>query len=162
MTQHQPSGRKRTWLRWGGALLILVGLTGCSTPASRIKKNPDLFASFPPEAQALIQQGRIDLGFESGMVAMALGAPTDVYETRNEQGDLLVWAYRDLTTDHHPYPYAWGYGGCVHGPTCRRCYRVPTPYYGPVVRHQAAERLRVTFRDGVVVEIQRLDRSKEF
>jgi hypothetical protein len=155
----QPRNRVMCDIRkFFGLAVAVVVLGGCATPAHRIRGQPALFASFPPEAQALIREGRIDLGFDPGMVEMALGAPTDVYRTRNEQGEETVWTYRDIALDdpspyyYGPYPYGpafhtWGYGALYYPP--------------PVVRRKSAERLRVTFRDGRVTEIQSLDRSSE-
>ena len=75
-------------------LLAALLLVGCATPEARIRRNPALFASFPPEVQARVRQGHIALGFSQPAVRMALGDPDRVYHritstnTANE-----VWAY---------------------------------------------------------------------
>lgn len=148
-----------TWICLAAAAAVI---SGCATPAHRIRKQPELFASYPAEAQALIQAGRIDLGFDPGMVQMALGSPTDVYHTRNEQGEATVWVYRDLSLDYSTSHHYLGLGMCPHGPGCR-LHACSSLYYSPppAVRHKSAERLRITFRGGIVAEIQSLDRSAE-
>ena len=66
---------------------VLLGLTACSTPESRIKKNPELFNSFAPEVQAKVREGEIDIGFTQDMVRIALDRPDRSY-TRSTAGGL--------------------------------------------------------------------------
>jgi len=73
------------------ALSVLVA--GCASPKSRIEKNPELFASFPPEVQANVQQGKIDVGYTQDMVDMALGAPDRKYTRKSATGTVEVWSY---------------------------------------------------------------------
>src|ERR1017187_4361685 len=46
------------------AAAAAFSLIGCATPAARIKKNPDLFASYTGAQQDLIKQGKIAIGFD--------------------------------------------------------------------------------------------------
>ncbi len=83
-------------------LLCVLALVGCATPETRIRQNPQLFASFPPDVQDKVRGGHIALGFSQPAVRMALGDPDRVYHritstnTPNE-----VWAYTsyDYRTD---------------------------------------------------------------
>ena len=79
------------------ALLAIAAISvlavGCSTPKSRIEKNPELFASFPPDVQANVQQGKIDVGYTQDMVDMALGAPERKYTRKSATGTAEVWSY---------------------------------------------------------------------
>jgi outer membrane protein assembly factor BamE (lipoprotein component of BamABCDE complex) len=84
--------------RWLPALLLVALLTGCATPAARIRQNPDLFATFSPEAQTLIRQGRIEPGFTQDMVRMALGEPDRRYMRRTQISVTEVWSYTDYYT----------------------------------------------------------------
>jgi hypothetical protein len=61
----------------------LVILTGCSTPESRIAKQPDLFNSLTPDQQQMIREGRVGIGFDMDMVKLALGDPDRVRERTN-------------------------------------------------------------------------------
>lgn len=81
-----------------GVLLILAG---CATPQARIKKRPDLFASFPPEVQANVIEGKIELGYTKDMVWIAMGRPDRVYRKRAEVGESEIWAYvqQQVTTE---------------------------------------------------------------
>jgi hypothetical protein len=79
------------------ASLLLAGaglVSGCaSSPDSRIKKNQELFNSLPPQAQASIRAGKVDIGFTPDMVLLALGDPDRRYMRTNERGSTEVWAY---------------------------------------------------------------------
>lgn len=75
------------------AALVLLLAAACSTPGDRIKRDPELFATFPPEAQARIREGKVDLGFTKPMVEMALGRPDERYNRRSAEGPLEVWGY---------------------------------------------------------------------
>jgi outer membrane protein assembly factor BamE (lipoprotein component of BamABCDE complex) len=81
------------------AALMLLGLTiltGCSTPASRIEQNKELFSTFAPDVQASIRQGKINIGFTRDMVYMALGKPERQYSRTTEAGQSEIWSYVDL------------------------------------------------------------------
>jgi hypothetical protein len=79
------------------ALTLLVVTAGClSTPERRISKHPGLFAGLPPEAQARIRQGEVDLGFTADMVQLALGNPARVLTRRTVAGALEIWQYTAL------------------------------------------------------------------
>lgn len=87
------------------ALCVGIGvLTGCNTIDSRIRKNADLFAAFPPETQGRIKQGVINISDTKDMVFIALGAPRRVYQRQSAQGATEVWAYTEIqwTQDYYP------------------------------------------------------------
>lgn len=75
--------------------IVAVLVAGCSTPASRIEKHLDVFNTFPLEAQALIRQGKIDIGFTPDMVRIALGDPSREYNRKSADAESEVWSYVD-------------------------------------------------------------------
>jgi len=92
----------------GGALLLAVG---CATPAARIRRHPDLFATFPPEVQASVRQGRIELGYTKPMIFIALGRPRSIYDRWTQGTNAQVWVYTDVdyATDLRPLPSSYWY-----------------------------------------------------
>ncbi len=80
------------------AIPILALLTGCASPEARIKKNPELFNSFPPDVQERVRKGDIDIGYTKDMVTIALGEPNRVYSRQTESGLVEVWSYTDFYT----------------------------------------------------------------
>jgi len=76
-------------------LILLIGLTACSTPESRIRKNPELFKSFPAEVQEKIRAGEVDIGFTPAMVEIAVDRPDRKYRRSSVTGEVEVWSYVD-------------------------------------------------------------------
>lgn len=88
----------RRYIRWGCGVAVAALMAGClSTPESRIARAPELFASFPPEAQSRIRQGGIDVGFTRDMVRMALGAPRQIHTRTTAAGETEVWTYTGVS-----------------------------------------------------------------
>jgi hypothetical protein len=137
------------------ACLLIALFAGCATPTSRIEKNLDLFNSFPLEAQSLIREGRIDLGFTPDMVQMALGDPARSYHRRTESRESEVWSYVD-----HRYT------------TERQRVNANVPTYDSTGRRHSSrqwiwvdvqkseeyEKLRIEFLDGKVSAIETVER----
>lgn len=137
------------------AIGVAMLLLGCSTPESRIKKNPELFASFPADAQETIRRGEVAIGFTTEMVAMALGKPDRIY-SRETAGLLLeVWAYTSsyTTTDRERIR--------VDVKTRDHRGRAVSSsqwVYVDVPKDTEYDRVRIEFSDGKVMAIDRLQR----
>jgi hypothetical protein len=142
-----------------GALL----LAGCSTPQTRIEKNPSTYARLTPEQQQLVKQGQIGIGFDADMVKLALGEPDHVNQLVNQEGTNEIWTYVTVEGFDDPflyggyYPYARGYNR-FRGPYYP--YYSFYPYYtlGPSSLAYPARyertRILVVFRAGRVVSFQ--------
>jgi hypothetical protein len=127
----------------------LVFSSGCSTPETRIRQNPALFAQLAPEQQEMIRRGQVAVGFNAEMVRLALGEP-DRFTTRTDQdGVNEIWHY--VTYDgptgiplyrgwYHHY-YMWG----------DPLY----PYYLTVPDRRERDRFSVVFRNGRVTALER-------
>jgi len=93
--------QKRSKAPWG--LLLLAGacavyLSGCSTPASRIKENQELFDTYSFQTQDNIEKGNIDIGYTKEMVYMALGKPDRQYRRTTISGITAIWSYTAFYT----------------------------------------------------------------
>ena len=128
-------------------LLSVILFSSCATPARRIRANPEAFAALTAEQQALVEEGRIALGFPPDAVRLALGSPQRVYLRQTEEGVSDIWSY--VRTDSR---------------TDRRSVRVSDAEGGrhnvwvDVDSHREIERLRVEFRDNKVVAVEVLRR----
>jgi hypothetical protein len=134
-----------------------VWIAGCAhTPAHRIERNPEVFASFSPEVQEKIRAGRIELGFTPPMVDLALGAPNRRATRETEQGVAEVWLYtrldeRRIEPVFMPVPvYVRGRGGAG--------YAVPEMVWVDREIWQERVYLRVEFMDGRVSGIETTER----
>ena len=82
----------------GLAVAAMLALAGCATPESRIRKNPAAFDALSPEVQEAVRQGRVELGFPTVAVELALGKPDRIYTRQTETGTQEVWSYVGYTT----------------------------------------------------------------
>lgn len=92
--------RKSSCLPLAGTLfLCLLLLAACETLGNRLNRNQELLKSLPPEHQALIQQGRIQVGFTPTEVSLAWGAPTHKAFTESSNGNEETWFYTMTQTE---------------------------------------------------------------
>ncbi|MDB6169093.1 MAG: hypothetical protein JWM88_1957 [Verrucomicrobia bacterium] len=100
-------------LRRFASLGLLLLAAACSSPDSRIGGNHALFDSWSPAVQEKIRAGRIDVGFTSDMVRVALGDADRKATRTTARGTEEVWVY----FDHGP-KFSIGVGmGASHGST---------------------------------------------
>lgn len=125
--------------------LLLATFVSCSSVKSRITEHEREFATYPPEVQAQIQNGRVDKGFTEDMVYLAKGAPSEKSSATREGKTITVWKYtrpgapvqQGSTSNNLSTPY--GYPSFGPGPSA------PAPvYYDRVFS-------RVEFENGKVV-----------
>jgi len=120
-------------------------LSACAVnPESRIERDPQGFASLPPEQQEKVRAGEIGMGFSPAAVRLALGAPDRIIERETDEGRTEVWLYLAAL----PAPLPAGY--CAPG--FRSVYHYPCPAVLPT---QYEERTRVIFKDGKVTAVER-------
>lgn len=133
-------------------LLLIVGLASfgllsCSTPATRIRANPEAFARLDPQQQSLVRAGQVGLGFDFEAVKLALGDPDRITTRTVADGDTVVWHYlsyeangRILFTGYYHSRRGW-WGGAAY------------PYYLDYPARHVRDRFRVQFKNGRVTAI---------
>ena len=135
--------------------VLALFVAGCSTPQSRIKKNPELFAGFPEDVQTNVRAGRIDIGYTKDMIFIALGKPDRQYSRQTATGTTEVWAYitYEITTERQRID------GRFRGRDSTGVYRtVDGPAWVDVQQKREYEKLRVEFEGNVVKAIERMER----
>lgn len=119
--------------------LAAVGLVGCSTTATRIRKNPEAFAQLTPEQQTMVKAGHVGLGFNMDAVKLALGDPDRVTTTISNDGQTTVWHYISYEADGHllftGYYHSW-----------HRWWGPAYPYYLDYPNRHVHDRFRVEFK----------------
>ncbi|HVS53715.1 MAG TPA: hypothetical protein VHD62_15270 [Opitutaceae bacterium] len=130
----------------------LLFAAGCSTPATRIRENPELFAQLPPDQQEMIKHGQVGVGFTAEMVRLALGEP-DHYSTRvDADGVGEIWSYVTYQEpDGAPLYRGWYHRYYMWGDPLY-------PYYLSYPGRREHERFRVIFKQGRVVSIEQEQR----
>ena len=84
------------------AVGLAVGLTllaGCVGPETRIRRNQAVFDQLAPEAQALIREGRVALGFTPEMVKLAVGEPDRRWTRTDALGQTEIWTFTTFETE---------------------------------------------------------------
>lgn len=138
-------------LPWFVFILLVIG---CASPEQRIKKNPELFQSFPPDVQELVRQGQIAIGFSGEMVTMSMGPPNRIYSRVSSNGNSEVWSYtsKKTTTDRQRV------NADVRYRDADGRYRTTSDWVTvDVAREIEFDRVRVEFIDGKVAAIESLE-----
>lgn len=144
---------KQPWALVGLAAVAIAA--GCSTPASRIKKHPQIFEALPPEVQGAVRQGKVEIGFPEQAVYLALGKPDRKYTRQTESGVTAIWSYVDYTTTTERQRVDGTFR--VRDPS--GTYRtIRDSIWVDVDRRTEYEKLRVEIRDGQVSAIERVQR----
>lgn len=129
------------------ALMVGIFFAGCSTPATRIKDNPAAFDRATPAQQELIKQGKVDIGFDTDLVELALGVPDRTRERIDANGKEVIWSYVNYETSEGVILYrGWYHRGFWGGPHYA--------YFADYPSRREREHFRVVFRDGKVVQIE--------
>jgi hypothetical protein len=94
------------------AVLLFEFLAGCSTVESRIKGNPQTFASLSPADQALVRRGSISEGLSKAAVYLAWGRPDRLRYGSRAGVPFEAWIYTTIRSEIVPgyYPSFYGYG----------------------------------------------------
>lgn len=129
------------------AALSTFWLAGCSTPATRIRANPEVFAQLSPEQQSLVKAGQVGLGFSFDAVKLALGDPDRIATRTDADGETVTWHYltyeangRMLYTGYFHTARGW-WGGAMY------------PYYLDYPNRRVRDRFSVQFKNGRVSAI---------
>jgi hypothetical protein len=125
-----------------------VFCSSCSTPATRIQRNPEFFAQLPPDQQEMVRRGQVAVGFNAEMVRLALGEP-DRYSTRTDQdGTSEIWHYVTYDSmDGHPLYRGWYHRYYMWGDPL-------FPYYLSYPDRRERDRFSVVFRNGRVTSLE--------
>jgi hypothetical protein len=128
-------------------------LTACSTPASRIDRNPAVFATFPPAVQENVRKGIVEVGYTTDMVFIAKGEPKRKYQRRTAEGTFDVWSYvgTEYWTDRQRVM------GSYHVQDASGKTRtLHDSVWVDVRQEREYEKMRIEFRDGVVTALERI------
>lgn len=128
--------------------LAALCLAGCSTPESRIRKNPEAFARLTPAQQDLIRKGQVGIGFDQEMVQLALGEPDQIRTRTDARGMSEIWSYTTYEAPDGMMLYRGWYHRYYYWGDPLYPYYLSNPY------RREHDHFRVTFRDGKVISIE--------
>lgn len=136
---------------------IILLLAGCSTIDRRITEKAAVFESLDPATQEQLRKGMVEVGYNTDLVYIALGRPDERRERITAAGREEVWIYSSYYQEYAGTSVAYRRYIGYHPVTGKRVI-----YLEPVHQHhyrdRVNERIRVTFRDGKVTEIEQVER----
>jgi hypothetical protein len=134
----------------------LLTLSGCHTPTTRLRDYPASQAQFDAKTRDKIKRGIIEPGFTPEMVYLALGKPTEPASSIVDATRDGTWIYRDFHRDDRDFIQAGFRRRVIFDPVRRSDVVVTEPVDPKLLPRLEPHSLHVTFRDGKVVEIQRV------
>lgn len=135
-------------------ILLAFLLAGCSTISSRIKEKAAVYATLDAGTQEKIRLGRVEPGYTTDMVYMALGAPDEAREKTTARGRQLTWIYTSVYHEYLGTAHVGYRRVVVHNPKSGATYVYLDPVYSDVYRDQVQEDIRIIFHDGKVAVIE--------
>jgi hypothetical protein len=140
------------------AAALAFALTGCSTTSTRMVESPNA-SKLDPKTQAKIKRGLIEPGFTPEMVYLALGKPSEPKDGLSDATQNGTWVYRDFQGNDRDLVRAGFRRRVVFDPQRRGDVVVTEPLDTKAFPQLQPRSLHVTFRDGRVVDIQRMPES---
>jgi len=131
-----------------GTLVVLAGCT--STPA------PTTATKLEPKIRSQVQKGIIEPGFTPEMVYLALGKPNEPADSLVDATTNGTWVYLDFSGKPDAIVRAGFRRRVVYDPAHKGEVIVTEPLDPKAYPNLRANSLQVTFKDGRVVDIQRL------
>ena len=129
--------------------IVVVGVSGCSSTATRIRENPAVFAGLDAGTQERIQQGKIEVGDPEEAVRLALGRPRRIAKIP----DGGVWFYSDRPRDPRDYISGGFRRRVLFDPVTRTNVVTVEPVGDHLFPNLRTHTTQVTLRGGRVADI---------
>jgi hypothetical protein len=138
--------------------LLMLGiaallLAACETVEDRIAANQPIFDGWDVEIQESLRAGEVKLGFTYLMAEIAFGAPDEVRQRTNTDGESSIWIYRYYFPVYDGNYFVGYRSYSVRGDGARRIIHIPQ--FRERYHYESEEYLRLNFHDGRISEIER-------
>lgn len=130
----------------------LGAVVGCAT-------KPTTATTLEPAVRKKVERGVVEPGFTPEMVYLALGKPTVPAESLSDATRNGTWEYHRFATDKRDFIRSGFRQRVVFDPSRGGDVVVTEPVDDRVFPHLRDHALVITFREGRVTEITRIDRS---
>ena len=134
-----------------GTALVAGLLAGCAT-----SKVPTNATTLEPAIRKKVEKGVVEPGFTPEMVFMALGKPSEPKENLADATTNGSWVYRNFHRDDRDFVRAGFRRRVVFDPARRGDVVVTEPVDPRSFPNLEPNSVVITFREGRVVEIQRV------
>jgi len=141
------------------ALVLLALLfTGCSTIDSRIKEKSAAFGALDASTQDKIRLGRVEIGFTTDLVYIALGTPDERTIKTSAAGNDETWIYNSYHQDYLGSAHTGYRRYVVIDPRSRQPVVFYEPIYTQIYQDRIEERIRIGFKSEKVDSIEQVKR----
>jgi hypothetical protein len=137
-------------------LPVFLVITGILLAAGCATTKPTTSTSLEPKIRAKVEKGLIEPGFTPEMVYLALGKPTEPAESLADATTNGTWVYHDFHRKDAGIVKAGFRRRVTFDPAKKTDVITTEPIDPKALPNLRAHSLHVTFRDGRVVEIQRV------
>lgn len=133
-----------------------LSVTGCNTANSRVKEYPESAAQFDKATRDKIGRGVVEPGYTPEMVFLALGKPTEPAAGLATQTRDGIWVYENFNRNESDFVKAGFRRKVVFDPVKRSDTIVTEAIDTRAFPNLRPHSVRVTFREGRVVEVERV------
>lgn len=140
------------------SLLVLLAFlaAGCSTTGSRLREYPEAVSQLDNATRKKIERGVVEPGFTPEMVYMALGKPSEPAEGLAAQTRDGTWVYHNYHRNERDFVRAGFRRRVVFDPVKKSDTVITEPVDPRLFPNLRPHSVHVTFREGRVVEVQRV------
>jgi outer membrane protein assembly factor BamE (lipoprotein component of BamABCDE complex) len=139
-------------------LLLAMLLAGCSTIDTRIREKSAAFAALDAPTQDKIRLGRVEVGFTTDLVYIALGSPDERLTNTSAAGTDETWLYNSYRQDYLGTAHVGYRRYVVIDPKTRQPVVFYEPVYREIYQDRVEERIRIGFKAGLVATIEQVKR----
>jgi outer membrane protein assembly factor BamE (lipoprotein component of BamABCDE complex) len=139
-------------------LLLALLFAGCSTIDSRIKEKSSTFAVLDAPTQDKIRLGRVEVGFSTDLVYIALGSPDERISKTSAGSVDETWIYNSYHQDYLGSAHTGYRRYVVIDPKTRQPMVFFEPVYTPIYQDRVEERIRIAFKADKVESIEQVKR----
>jgi outer membrane protein assembly factor BamE (lipoprotein component of BamABCDE complex) len=139
-------------------LLLALLFAGCSTIDSRIKEKSSTFAVLDAPTQDKIRLGRVEVGFSTDLVYIALGSPDERISKTSAGSTDETWIYNSYHQDYLGSAHTGYRRYVVIDPKTRQPMVFFEPVYTPIYQDRVEERIRIAFKADKVESIEQVKR----
>lgn len=138
------------------ASALVLALASCNSSGARLREYPTTAAALDDKTRQKIQRGIVEPGYTPEMVYLALGKPTTPANGLADATRDGMWVYRDFHRNDRDFVKAGFRRRVVFDPVRRSDTIVTEPVDPKLYPALAPHSVQITFKDGRVVEVQRV------
>ncbi|MES2697286.1 MAG: hypothetical protein V4773_27725 [Verrucomicrobiota bacterium] len=139
-------------------VLVALGFAGCSTIDSRIREKSSAFGALDAPTQDKIRLGRVEVGFTTDLVYIALGTPDERISKTSAASTDEMWIYNSYHQDYLGSAHSGYRRYVVIDARTKQPVVFYEPVYTAIYQDRIEERIRIAFKAGKVDSIEQVKR----